>query len=67
MLCNSNVSYLSLSVFACVCACVCPSMRQWARREAERVIQQRENEGVPLIEENYYDPNKIVLPSAGES
>ncbi|XP_040919594.1 NADH dehydrogenase [ubiquinone] 1 beta subcomplex subunit 11, mitochondrial [Toxotes jaculatrix] len=41
-------------------------MRQWARREAERVIQQRENEGLPLIDENYYDPSKIVLPSAGE-
>ncbi|XP_062248796.1 NADH dehydrogenase [ubiquinone] 1 beta subcomplex subunit 11, mitochondrial [Platichthys flesus] len=41
-------------------------MRQWARREAERVIQQREQEGLPLIDENYYDPNKIILPSAGE-
>ncbi|XP_023267315.1 NADH dehydrogenase [ubiquinone] 1 beta subcomplex subunit 11, mitochondrial [Seriola lalandi dorsalis] len=41
-------------------------MRQWARREAELVIQQREREGLPLIAENYYDPNKIVLPSAGE-
>ncbi|XP_029362638.1 NADH dehydrogenase [ubiquinone] 1 beta subcomplex subunit 11, mitochondrial [Echeneis naucrates] len=39
-------------------------MRQWARREAECVIQQREKEGLPLIEENYYDPSKIVLPSA---
>ncbi|XP_057679227.1 NADH dehydrogenase [ubiquinone] 1 beta subcomplex subunit 11, mitochondrial [Corythoichthys intestinalis] len=41
-------------------------MRQWARREAERVIIQREKEGLPLIDENYYDPSKIVLPSAGE-
>ncbi|XP_061556062.1 NADH dehydrogenase [ubiquinone] 1 beta subcomplex subunit 11, mitochondrial [Phycodurus eques] len=41
-------------------------MRQWARREAERVILQREKEGLPLIDENYYDPNKIVLPSDGE-
>ncbi|GLD45505.1 NADH dehydrogenase [ubiquinone] [Lates japonicus] len=41
-------------------------LRQWARREAEHVIQQREKEGLPLIAENYYDPNKIVLPSAGE-
>uniref|UniRef100_A0A4W6FU61 NADH dehydrogenase [ubiquinone] 1 beta subcomplex subunit 11, mitochondrial n=1 Tax=Lates calcarifer TaxID=8187 RepID=A0A4W6FU61_LATCA len=40
--------------------------RLWARREAEYVIQQREKEGLPLIDENYYDPNKIVLPSAGE-
>ncbi|KAM6976816.1 NADH dehydrogenase [ubiquinone] 1 beta subcomplex subunit 11, mitochondrial [Aplochiton taeniatus] len=42
-------------------------MRQWARREAERLIKQREAEGVPLIGENYYDPSKIVLPGAGES
>ncbi|XP_034447412.1 NADH dehydrogenase [ubiquinone] 1 beta subcomplex subunit 11, mitochondrial [Hippoglossus hippoglossus] len=41
-------------------------MREWARREAERVILQREQEGLPLIDENYYDPNKIILPSAGE-
>ncbi|KAG7224301.1 hypothetical protein INR49_000544 [Caranx melampygus] len=40
-------------------------MRQWARREAERLVQQREKEGLPLISENYYDPEKIVLPSAG--
>ncbi|XP_010751022.1 NADH dehydrogenase [ubiquinone] 1 beta subcomplex subunit 11, mitochondrial [Larimichthys crocea] len=39
-------------------------MRQWARREAERVIQQREMENLPLIDENYYDPNKIVLATA---
>ncbi|XP_024119666.1 NADH dehydrogenase [ubiquinone] 1 beta subcomplex subunit 11, mitochondrial [Oryzias melastigma] len=41
-------------------------MRQWARREAERVICQREQQGLPLIEENYYDPSKIILPSGGE-
>lgn len=41
-------------------------MRQWARREAERVILQREKEGLPLMSENYYDPNKIILTSAGE-
>ncbi|KAJ0036142.1 hypothetical protein NQD34_004819 [Periophthalmus magnuspinnatus] len=38
-------------------------MRQWARREAERVIQQRERDGLPLIGENYYDPSKIILPA----
>ncbi|KAL1021139.1 hypothetical protein UPYG_G00009310 [Umbra pygmaea] len=37
-------------------------MRQWARREAERLIAQREAAGLPLMEENYYDPSKIVLP-----
>ncbi|KAM3617602.1 uncharacterized protein V6R79_008740 [Siganus canaliculatus] len=42
-------------------------MRQWARREAERLIQQRENDSLPLIEENYYDPNKIAMPAAGEA
>uniref|UniRef100_UPI0025AE02DF NADH dehydrogenase [ubiquinone] 1 beta subcomplex subunit 11, mitochondrial n=1 Tax=Doryrhamphus excisus TaxID=161450 RepID=UPI0025AE02DF len=41
-------------------------MRQWARREAERVILQKEKAGLPLIDENYYDTNKIVLPSAAE-
>ncbi|KAK9515875.1 hypothetical protein VZT92_026477 [Zoarces viviparus] len=41
-------------------------MRQWARREAERVVQQREKEGLPLIDQNYYDPHKIVLTTAGE-
>ncbi|XP_074499161.1 NADH dehydrogenase [ubiquinone] 1 beta subcomplex subunit 11, mitochondrial [Sebastes fasciatus] len=41
-------------------------MRQWARREAERVIQLKEKEGLPVIDENYYDPNKIVLSTAGE-
>ncbi|KAM8755459.1 NADH dehydrogenase [ubiquinone] 1 beta subcomplex subunit 11, mitochondrial [Acanthopagrus latus] len=40
-------------------------MRQWARREAERVIQQREKEGLPLIGEDYYDRNKIALPTGG--
>ncbi|XP_049437765.1 NADH dehydrogenase [ubiquinone] 1 beta subcomplex subunit 11, mitochondrial [Epinephelus fuscoguttatus] len=41
-------------------------MRQWARREAERLIKQREEEGLPLINENYYDTNNIVLTPAGE-
>uniref|UniRef100_UPI0014488817 NADH dehydrogenase [ubiquinone] 1 beta subcomplex subunit 11, mitochondrial isoform X1 n=1 Tax=Epinephelus lanceolatus TaxID=310571 RepID=UPI0014488817 len=41
-------------------------MRQWARREAERLIKQREEEGLPLIDENYYDTNNIVLTPAGE-
>ncbi|XP_051950671.1 NADH dehydrogenase [ubiquinone] 1 beta subcomplex subunit 11, mitochondrial [Xyrauchen texanus] len=41
-------------------------MRQWARREAERLIKQREAYGLPLMTENYYDPSKIILPSSGE-
>ncbi|XP_020486025.1 NADH dehydrogenase [ubiquinone] 1 beta subcomplex subunit 11, mitochondrial [Labrus bergylta] len=38
----------------------------WGRREAERLIVQREAQGLPLISENYYDPSTIVLPTAGE-
>ncbi|KAG1971995.1 NADH dehydrogenase [ubiquinone] 1 beta subcomplex subunit 11, mitochondrial [Pimephales promelas] len=41
-------------------------MRGWARREAERLIKQREAEGLPLMTENYYDPSTIVLPSSEE-
>ncbi|KAI4897147.1 hypothetical protein NFI96_015196 [Prochilodus magdalenae] len=41
-------------------------MRQWARREAERLIKQREAQGLPLMDENYYDPSKIVLPSSSD-
>ncbi|KPP64170.1 NADH dehydrogenase 1 beta subcomplex subunit 11, mitochondrial precursor-like [Scleropages formosus] len=41
-------------------------MRQWARREAERLIKEREAAGLPLIDENYYDPSKIILPSVAE-
>ncbi|XP_053482000.1 NADH dehydrogenase [ubiquinone] 1 beta subcomplex subunit 11, mitochondrial [Ictalurus furcatus] len=41
-------------------------MRQWARREAERLIVLREAQGLPLIDEIYYDPSKIVLPSSSD-
>lgn len=41
-------------------------MRQWARREAERKVKEREAQGLPLIDSNYYDPSKIVLPSEEE-
>ncbi|XP_078415386.1 NADH dehydrogenase [ubiquinone] 1 beta subcomplex subunit 11, mitochondrial-like [Cetorhinus maximus] len=37
-------------------------MRQWARREAERRLKHLEAEGLPPIRENYFDPDKIVLP-----
>ncbi|XP_068602850.1 NADH dehydrogenase [ubiquinone] 1 beta subcomplex subunit 11, mitochondrial [Brachionichthys hirsutus] len=40
-------------------------MKQWARREAELVIVQREKDGLPLIHENYYDTNKIIFPTDG--
>ncbi|PWA28619.1 hypothetical protein CCH79_00020101 [Gambusia affinis] len=41
-------------------------MRKWARREAERLILLREKDGLPLIEENYYDSSKIILPSSNK-
>ncbi|XP_064415390.1 NADH dehydrogenase [ubiquinone] 1 beta subcomplex subunit 11, mitochondrial [Latimeria chalumnae] len=41
-------------------------MRQWARREAERRIKEKEPKGLVLIDENYYDPNKIILPSSDQ-
>ncbi|CAL8261748.1 unnamed protein product [Boreogadus saida] len=41
-------------------------MRQWARREAERLLKHREAKALPLIAEDYYDSSKIVLAAAGE-
>ncbi|KAJ6655270.1 hypothetical protein lerEdw1_005462, partial [Lerista edwardsae] len=41
-------------------------MRQWARREAERLVKEREAQGLPLIDSNYYDPSKIILPPEDE-
>ncbi|XP_072102713.1 NADH dehydrogenase [ubiquinone] 1 beta subcomplex subunit 11, mitochondrial [Mobula birostris] len=41
-------------------------MRQWARREAERQLKQREAEGLPAISMNYFNPDKIILPPEGE-
>ncbi|KAF7243859.1 NADH dehydrogenase [ubiquinone] 1 beta subcomplex subunit 11, mitochondrial, partial [Varanus komodoensis] len=38
-------------------------MREWARREAERLIKEREAQGLPLIDSNYFDPSKILHPS----
>uniref|UniRef100_A0A8C5MUY3 NADH dehydrogenase [ubiquinone] 1 beta subcomplex subunit 11, mitochondrial n=1 Tax=Leptobrachium leishanense TaxID=445787 RepID=A0A8C5MUY3_9ANUR len=37
-------------------------MRQWARREAERQLKRKEALGLALIDHNYYDPDKLVLP-----
>uniref|UniRef100_UPI00398F0F7B NADH dehydrogenase [ubiquinone] 1 beta subcomplex subunit 11, mitochondrial n=1 Tax=Pristiophorus japonicus TaxID=55135 RepID=UPI00398F0F7B len=39
-------------------------MRQWARREAEKRLKEREAQGVPAISTNYFDPAKIVLPAS---
>ncbi|XP_028669892.1 NADH dehydrogenase [ubiquinone] 1 beta subcomplex subunit 11, mitochondrial [Erpetoichthys calabaricus] len=41
-------------------------MRQWARREAERLIKDREARGLPVMMENYFDPSKIILPAESE-
>ncbi|XP_015261653.1 PREDICTED: NADH dehydrogenase [ubiquinone] 1 beta subcomplex subunit 11, mitochondrial [Gekko japonicus] len=38
----------------------------WSRREAERQIKYREAHGLPLLDPNYYDPSKIVLPPEDE-
>ncbi|XP_060618751.2 NADH dehydrogenase [ubiquinone] 1 beta subcomplex subunit 11, mitochondrial [Anolis sagrei] len=48
--------------------CYLPSdgMRNWARREAERKIKEREALGLPVLDSNYYDPSKIVLPLEDE-
>ncbi|XP_012891009.1 PREDICTED: NADH dehydrogenase [ubiquinone] 1 beta subcomplex subunit 11, mitochondrial [Dipodomys ordii] len=37
-------------------------MREWARREAERLVKYREANGLPIMESNYFDPSKIQLP-----
>ncbi|XP_003216754.1 NADH dehydrogenase [ubiquinone] 1 beta subcomplex subunit 11, mitochondrial [Anolis carolinensis] len=41
-------------------------MQNWARREAERKIKEREALGLPVLDSNYYDPSKIVLPLEDE-
>ncbi|CAM5173691.1 unnamed protein product [Eretmochelys imbricata] len=37
-------------------------MRKWARREAERMVKERERLGLPILDSNYFDPSKLVLP-----
>ncbi|GAB0202352.1 NADH dehydrogenase [ubiquinone] 1 beta subcomplex subunit 11, mitochondrial [Grus americana] len=37
-------------------------LRQWARREAEMRIRERESRGLPLLDPNYYDPARLALP-----
>ncbi|XP_006898962.1 PREDICTED: NADH dehydrogenase [ubiquinone] 1 beta subcomplex subunit 11, mitochondrial [Elephantulus edwardii] len=37
-------------------------MREWARREAERLVKYREANGLPIMESNCFDPSKIQLP-----
>ncbi|KAM9039585.1 NADH dehydrogenase [ubiquinone] 1 beta subcomplex subunit 11, mitochondrial [Sarcophilus harrisii] len=37
-------------------------MKEWARREAEYLVKLREAQGLPLLNSNYFDPSKIILP-----
>ncbi|CAN0097322.1 unnamed protein product [Lampetra fluviatilis] len=40
--------------------------RVWLRREAERLVRERESAGLPLLTPDYYDRDSIVLPSVEE-
>ncbi|XP_049622356.1 NADH dehydrogenase [ubiquinone] 1 beta subcomplex subunit 11, mitochondrial-like [Suncus etruscus] len=37
-------------------------MQEWSHREAERLVKYRETNGLPVMESNYFDANKIQLP-----
>ncbi|NXY39555.1 NDUBB dehydrogenase, partial [Pomatorhinus ruficollis] len=37
-------------------------LQQWARREAEIQVRERERRGLPLLTSNYYDPKRLPLP-----
>uniref|UniRef100_A0A8D0BKK6 NADH dehydrogenase [ubiquinone] 1 beta subcomplex subunit 11, mitochondrial n=1 Tax=Salvator merianae TaxID=96440 RepID=A0A8D0BKK6_SALMN len=41
-------------------------LKEWAIREAERLIKEREAQGLPVLDPNYYDPSKIILPPEDE-
>ncbi|NWT98141.1 NDUBB dehydrogenase, partial [Urocynchramus pylzowi] len=44
---------------------ICPlprRLQQWARREAEILVRERERRGLPLLTSNYYDPKRLPLP-----
>ncbi|KAM7134561.1 NADH dehydrogenase [ubiquinone] 1 beta subcomplex subunit 11, mitochondrial [Macrochelys suwanniensis] len=41
-------------------------MRKWARREAEQKVKERERLGLPIMDSNYFDPSKLVLPAEDE-
>ncbi|NXK83331.1 NDUBB dehydrogenase, partial [Amazona guildingii] len=47
-------------------AAPCPPLpfrlQQWARREAEIQVLERERRGLPLLDSNYYDPARLTLP-----
>ncbi|XP_027598363.1 NADH dehydrogenase [ubiquinone] 1 beta subcomplex subunit 11, mitochondrial [Pipra filicauda] len=37
-------------------------LMEWARREAEIQVRERERLGLPLLTSNYYDPARLSLP-----
>ncbi|NXK70826.1 NDUBB dehydrogenase, partial [Sylvietta virens] len=37
-------------------------LQQWARREAEIQVRERERRGLPLLTSDYYDPKRLALP-----
>ncbi|NXN78466.1 NDUBB dehydrogenase, partial [Bombycilla garrulus] len=39
-----------------------PRLQQWARREAELQVRERERRGLPLLTSDYYDPKRLPLP-----
>ncbi|XP_037677286.1 NADH dehydrogenase [ubiquinone] 1 beta subcomplex subunit 11, mitochondrial [Choloepus didactylus] len=41
-------------------------MREWTRREAERLVKYREANGLPIMDSNCFDPSKIQLPEEEE-
>ncbi|XP_032827237.1 NADH dehydrogenase [ubiquinone] 1 beta subcomplex subunit 11, mitochondrial [Petromyzon marinus] len=43
-----------------------PEPRVWFRREAERLVRERESAGLPILTPDYYDRDSIVLPSVEE-
>jgi len=45
---------------------VCYRDKAWQKREALLEIERRERLGLPYIDANYIDPNKIYLPSDEE-
>ncbi|XP_065581015.1 NADH dehydrogenase [ubiquinone] 1 beta subcomplex subunit 11, mitochondrial-like [Artemia franciscana] len=39
------------------------SLENWAHREAYLELNRRESEGLPLVDPNYIDPAKVIIPS----
>lgn len=72
-----DVHSLHQTMFVCVTICFvlgCTVMaylpdvrgKDWAQREAYLQLRYREEHGLPLVDPNYIDPSKIILPSDEE-